>query len=149
MRANRSRPTPPQTRSYPQATITVLSDTHGRGAGCMSAELIKRSAFTLGALLVYWFGLYVPLPGIDVAAWIAIFDRQSGGMLGDINALSGGGVRTLSVLSLSITPYVTSAIIIQLLAMVSPVISGFRNDGERGRRMIDLYTIYGAVLLAA
>src|SRR5262249_56282889 len=86
----------------------------------MSTELIKRSAFTIGALLVYWLGLNIPLPGIDAAAWTAIFDMQAGGLLRQMDALSGGALRRLSIISLSITPYVTPPIILQLLPMVSP-----------------------------
>ena len=57
----------------------------------MSTELIKRCAVTIVALLIYWLGLRIPLPGIDATAWMAIFDMQSVGMLGQVNALSGGG----------------------------------------------------------
>ena len=114
----------------------------------MSAELTKRIAVTLGALLVYWLGLHIPLPGIDAAAWAMIFDMQSGGMIGQANALSGGGLRTLSILSLAITPYVTAAVILQLLTMVSRTLRAFTNDGERGRGNLERYTIFGTVLLA-
>ena len=85
----------------------------------MSSELMRRIAFTLGALLVYWLGLHIPLPGVDATAWTALFDMQSGGMLGRANALSGGGLRTLSILSLAVTPYVSAAIVLQLMAIVS------------------------------
>jgi preprotein translocase subunit SecY len=115
----------------------------------MSTELIKRGAFTLGALLVCQLGTYIPLPGVDVAAWGLLFNAQSHGLLGQANALSGGAVSRLGIFSLSITPYVSAAIIVQLLAMVSPAIGRRRNDGERGRATIELYTRYGTVLLAA
>jgi len=111
--------------------------------------LMKRSAFTLGALLVCLIGIYIPLPGVDVSAWKVLFDAQSHGMLGQADALSGGALSRLSIFSLSITPYVSSAIIVQLLAMVSPTLATLRNDGERGRTIIELYTRYGTVLLAA
>jgi len=89
---------------------------HGREAGIMFSELIKRVAVTLGALLVYWLGLHIPLPGVDATSWTAMFDMQSGGMLGRANALSGGGLRTLSILSLAVTPYISAAIVVQLLS---------------------------------
>jgi preprotein translocase subunit SecY len=114
----------------------------------MSAELMKRSAYTLGALLVYWLGLRIPLPGVDLAAWTAVFDMQSGGMLGQANALSGGALRTLGILSLSITPYVTGAIILQLLSMVSRRLRALADD-ERGRGILERYTIVLTALLAA
>ena len=113
----------------------------------MSTELIKRCAFTIVALLVYWLGLHIPLPGIDATAWMAIFDMQSGGMLGQANALSGGGLRTLSILSLSITPYVTAAVILQVLAMVSRRLRAFGDD-ERGRIILERITLGVTVLLA-
>src|SRR5437764_14105814 len=114
----------------------------------MSTELIKRCAVTIVALLIYWLGLRIPLPGIDATAWMAIFDMQSGGMLGQVNALSGGGLRTLSILSLSITPYVTAAIILQVLAMVSRRLRAFGDD-ERGRAKLEQATLAITVLLAA
>jgi preprotein translocase subunit SecY len=115
----------------------------------MSTELIKRGAFTLGAVLVCQLGSYIPLPGVDVTAWAMLFNAQSHGLLGQANALSGGAVSRLSVLSLSITPYISAAIIVQLIAMVSPAINRRRNDGERGRATIELYTRCGTALLAA
>lgn len=114
----------------------------------MSTELMRRGAFTLGALLVYWVGLHIPLPGVDAAAWMAVFDMQSGGMLGQVNALSGGAVRRLSILSLSITPYVTSAVILQVLSMVSRRLRMLAGD-EPGRRKLEQATIAGTVVLAA
>ena len=114
----------------------------------MSPELMKRGAFTLGALLICLLGLYVPLPGIDAMAWRMVFDAQRA-MLGQATPLSGGGLSRISVLSLSITPYVSAAIIMQLLAMVSPTIGRLRDDGERGRATIELYTRFGTALLAA
>src|ERR1700682_3175508 len=113
----------------------------------MSTELIKRIAVTLGALLVYLLGLHIPLPGVDATAWTAMFDMQSGGMLGRANALSGGGLRTLSILSLAVTPYISAALILQLLTMVSRGLRVLRDSGERGRVIIEQATIYGTVLL--
>ena len=112
----------------------------------MSTQLIKRIAFTVVALLIYWLGLHIPLPGIDATAWMAIYDMQSAGMLGQANALSGGALRTLSILSLSITPYVTAAIILQVLAMVSRRLRAFGDD-ERGRIILERCTLGVTVLL--
>jgi preprotein translocase subunit SecY len=99
----------------------------------MSTELIKRGALTLGALLVCQFGTYIPLPGVDLTAWAMLFDAQSHGMLGQANALSGGALRRLSILSLSLTPYLTSAVILQLLSMISRALRRLADD-EPGRR---------------
>ena len=113
----------------------------------MSTELIRRSAFTIVALLIYFLGLHIPLPGIDAAAWMQIFDMQSGGMLGQANALSGGALRRLSIFSLSIAPYVTVAIILQVLAMVSRRLRALADD-ERGRVILERTTLAITVLLA-
>ena len=113
----------------------------------MSTELLKRGAFTIVALLISWVGLHIPLPGVDVTAWAAVFDMQSGGMLGQADALSGGAVRRLSILSLSITPYVTAAIILQVLAMVWRRLRALADD-ERGRIVVERWTLGITVLLA-
>jgi preprotein translocase subunit SecY len=115
----------------------------------MTLELVRRVAFTLGALLVYIVGLHIPLPGVDAAAWKAIFDMQSGGMLGQANALSGGALRTLSILSLAITPYVTAAVILRLLSLVAGRLRAVVDDGERGRILLERYTIATTVFLVA
>jgi preprotein translocase subunit SecY len=114
----------------------------------MSTELIKRGALTLGALLVCQFGTYIPLPGVDLTAWAMLFDAQSHGMLGQANALSGGALRRLSILSLSLTPYLTSAVILQLLSMVSRALRRLADD-EPGRRKLERATVAGTVLLTA
>lgn len=115
----------------------------------MYGELSKRIAFTLAALLVVRLGLAIPLPGINPEVWMQIFRRQAGGLLGSANMLSGGGLRTLSILALSITPYVTSAVLMQLFTMVSRRLRALAEGGEPGRRTIALYVRCGAVLLAA
>ncbi len=113
----------------------------------MSLELIKRCAVTLGALLVYWIGLNIPLPGIDVTPWTAVFDMQRGGMLGQANALSGGALHRLGILSLSITPSVTAALVLQVLSMVSRRLRALADDA-RGRVILERWTLGLAVLLA-
>jgi preprotein translocase subunit SecY len=115
----------------------------------MPIDLINRGAFTLGALMVCTIGTYIPLPGVDTGIWTMLFDARSGGLISQANALSGGALGRLSILSLSIAPYLTAAIIIQLLAMVSPGISRLRFAGERGRSRIELYTRGATLLLAA
>ena len=114
----------------------------------MSVELMKRGAVTIVALLIYWLGLRIPLPGVDVAAWMQMFDMQSGGMLGQANALAGGGVRNLGILSLAITPYVTGAVILQVLAMVSRRLRALADDA-RGRARLERATLAITALLAA
>jgi preprotein translocase subunit SecY len=111
--------------------------------------LASRIWFTLGALVIYRLGVYVPLPGIDPAAWAQIFRSPAGGILQQFNFLSGGAVRALGIFSLGIMPYVTAAIILQLMTFFCPALKRRRQEGERGRQIIDRYTLYVTLGLTA
>jgi len=111
-------------------------------------ELKKRIWFTVGALLVYRLGTYIPLPGIDPAAWEQIFNTQSGGILGMFNMFSGGALSRFAVFALGITPYISASIIMQLVSIVSPQMEALKKEGESGRRKITQYTRYFTVVLA-
>jgi len=111
-------------------------------------ELKKRIWFTMGALLVYRFGTYIPLPGIDPAAWDQIFQSQAGGILGMFNMFSGGGIHRMAIFALNIMPYISASIIIQLLTTVSPTLEQLKKEGEQGRKVMNQYTRYLTVLLA-
>lgn len=115
----------------------------------MNPEFGRRVAFTLGALLVFRIGTYIPLPGINFAVWDQIWHSHGGGVLGTANMLSGGAVARLSVFALGITPYVSAALIMQLVSFFAPGLRRLRVSGESGRRAIDLYTAILALLLAA
>ena len=112
-------------------------------------ELKKRIWFTLGALLVYRLGTYIPLPGIDPAAWEQIFQSQSGGILGMFNMFAGGGIHRMAIFALNIMPYISASIIVQLMTTVSPTLEQLKKEGEQGRKVINQYTRYGTVILAA
>ena len=112
-------------------------------------ELKKRIWFTLGALLVYRLGTYIPLPGIDPSAWEAIFKTQAGGILGMFNMFSGGGIHRMAIFALNIMPYISASIIIQLMTTVSPTLEALKKEGESGRKTINQYTRYLTVVLAA
>jgi preprotein translocase subunit SecY len=112
-------------------------------------ELKKRIWFTLGALLVYRFGTYIPLPGIDPSAWDQIFRSQAGGILGMFNMFSGGGIHRMAIFALNIMPYISASIIIQLMTTVSPTLEQLKKEGEQGRKVINQYTRYLTVFLAA
>ena len=105
-------------------------------------ELKKRIWFTLGALLVYRFGTYIPLPGIDPQAWDQIFRQQAGGILGMFNMFSGGGINRMAIFALNIMPYISASIIIQLMTTVSPTLEQLKKEGEPGRKVINQYTRY-------
>ncbi len=111
-------------------------------------ELKKRIWFTLGALLVYRFGTYIPLPGIDPVAWDQIFKTQAGGILGMFNMFSGGGIHRMAIFALNIMPYISASIIIQLMTTVSPTLEQLKKEGEQGRKVINQYTRYLTVVLA-
>jgi preprotein translocase subunit SecY len=112
-------------------------------------ELKKRIWFTLGALLVYRLGTYIPLPGIDPSAWEQIFRSQSGGILGMFNMFAGGGIQRMAIFALNIMPYISASIIIQLMTTVSPTLEALKKEGESGRKTINQYTRYLTVVLAA
>ena len=88
------------------------------GAFAKATELKKRIWFTLGALIVYRLGTYIPLPGIDPAAIADIFARQSGGILGMFNMFAGGALGRMTIFALNIMPYISASIIMQLMTAV-------------------------------
>ena len=112
-------------------------------------ELKARIWFTLGALLVYRLGTYIPLPGIDPTAWEQIFRTQSGGILGMFNMFSGGGIHRMAIFALNIMPYISASIIIQLMTTVSKQLEQLKKEGESGRKLMNQYTRYLTVVLAA
>ncbi len=112
-------------------------------------ELKKRLWFTLGALLVYRFGTFIPLPGINPAAFAATFSQNSGGLLGQLNLFAGGAVERMAIFALNIMPYISASIIMQLMTSVSKELEKLKKDGEAGRKQINQYTRYLTVVLAA
>jgi preprotein translocase subunit SecY len=119
------------------------------GALARAEELKKRIYFTLGALLVYRLGTYIPLPGIDPAQWESIFRTQAGGILGMFNMFAGGGIQRMAIFALNIMPYISASIIIQLMTTVSPTLEQLKKEGEQGRKTINQYTRYLTFALAA
>src|SRR6478736_9006749 len=111
-------------------------------------ELKKRIWFTLGALVIYRLGTYIPLPGIDPAAFEASFLGQKQGVLDMFNMFSGGAVQRMAVFALNIMPYISASIIIQLLSSVLPSLEALKKEGESGRKILNQYTRYLTVLLA-
>lgn len=99
------------------------------GAFSKATEL-KRLWFALGALIVYRIGTYVPLPGIDPNAMAALFQQQSGGIMGMFNMFAGGALERMSIFALGILPYISASIIIQLMTAVSPQLEAIKKEGE-------------------
>jgi preprotein translocase subunit SecY len=117
------------------------------GAFAKAEDLKKRIWFTLGALLVYRLGTYIPLPGINPDAFAQAFQGQSSGILGLFNMFSGGAVERMAIFALGIMPYISASIIIQLMTSVIPTLEQLKKEGEQGRKIINQYTRYGTVLL--
>ncbi len=113
-----------------------------------ASELKKRIWFTLGALLIYRLGTYIPLPGIDPVALAQLIQQNQSGILGMFNMFAGGAVGRMAIFALNIMPYISAAIIMQLLTAVSPHLEQLKKEGEQGRRQMNQYTRYGTVLLA-
>ncbi|NMG40094.1 preprotein translocase subunit SecY [Chelativorans sp. ZYF759] len=111
-------------------------------------DLKKRIWFTLGALIVYRIGTYIPMPGINPLAFAQAFEQQSGGVLGMFNMFAGGAVERMAIFALGIMPYISASIIMQLMTAVVPTLEQLKKEGEQGRKIINQYTRYGTVLLA-
>ncbi len=119
------------------------------GAFLKAKELHKRLLFTLGALIIYRLGTYIPIPGIDPIALEDIFQQQASGILGMFNMFAGGALGRMTIFALNIMPYISASIIIQLMTTISPTLSQLKKEGETGRKKINQYTRYGTVILAA
>jgi len=114
-----------------------------------SQELRQRILFTLGALIVARLGTFIPLPGIDPAVLAQQVSQQGGGLLDVFGTLTGGAVQRMAIFALSIMPYITSSIIIQVMTTVFPELEALKKEGEAGRKTINQYTRYGTVFIAA
>src|SRR6202161_4202167 len=112
-------------------------------------ELRQRIFFTLGALVVARLGSYIPMPGIDPAALAQQLQQQGGGLLDVFNTLSGGAVGRMAIFALGIMPYISASIIIQLMTTVFPELEALKKEGEAGRKVLNQYTRYFTVALAA
>jgi len=111
-------------------------------------ELKKRVLFTLGLLIVYRTGAHIPVPGIDAQILAEFFNQAQNSLLGMFDMFSGGALSRLTIFALGIMPYISAAIIIQLMTVVSPKLEQLKKEGEAGRRKITEYTRYGTVFLA-
>ena len=118
------------------------------GAFSKATELKNRLWFTLGALVVYRIGTYIPLPGIDPGILREIFESQRGGILGMFDMFSGGALGRMTLFALNIMPYITASIIVQLMTAVSPQLETLKKEGEAGRKTLNQYTRYLTLFLA-
>jgi len=119
-----------------------------QGAFAKANDLKSRIFFTIGILIVYRIGTYVPLAGIDPQALTQVMSNAQKGLLGMFNVFSGGAVTRMAIFALGIMPYISSSIIIQLLTGVSDYFKNLKQQGEIGRKKITQLTRYGTVFIA-
>ena len=111
--------------------------------------LQQRIWFTLGALLVYRLGTYIPVPGIDPDAYAATFEQAQQGIAGMFDMFAGGAVQRMAIFALNLIPYITASIVVQVVTTASPRLEALRKEGESGRRKLNQYTRYLAVVFCA
>src|ERR1700710_2973328 len=111
-------------------------------------ELKKRIWFTLGALVVYRLGTYIPVPGIDATVMGQLMAQHGGGLLGMFDMFTGGALKRLTVFALNIMPYISASIIIQLMSSAIPSLETLKKEGEQGRKKLNQSARYLTVLSA-
>ncbi|KAF1709421.1 preprotein translocase subunit SecY [Pseudoxanthomonas kalamensis DSM 18571] len=111
-------------------------------------ELRQRLLFVLGALIVYRIGCYVPVPGVNPDAMLAMMQAQGGGIVDMFNMFSGGALHRFSLFALNVMPYISASIVMQMAVYILPSLKALQKEGESGRRKITQYSRIGAVILA-
>ena len=114
-----------------------------------ATELKNRIWFTVGALIVFRFLSFVPLPGVNPLILQTLYSKTQGGILDIFNTFSGGSLQRMSLIALGVMPYITASIVVQLAASLHPALASLKKEGESGRKKMNQYTRYGAVLLTA
>ena len=118
------------------------------GAFGKATELRSRILFTIGMLMVYRLGTYIPVPGIDGVQLRAFMDDAAAGIGGILSMFTGGALSRMGIFALGIMPYISASIIVQLLGSMWEPLKNLKKEGEQGRRKMNQYTRYGTVLLA-
>ena len=112
-------------------------------------DLRRRIFFTIGMLVIYRLLANIPVPGVNLQAWLTFTSQQSGNAVVDfLDLLSGGAVKNFSVMAMGVYPYITASIIIQLLTPIIPQFEELQSEGESGRNKLNRYTYYLTVPLA-
>ena len=125
-----------------------LASNMSLGVFSKATELKKRIWFTLGALLVYRLGSYIPVPGVDASVMGELLSQHSGGILGYFDMFSGGSLGRMTIFALNIMPYISASIIVQLMSAAVPSLETLKKEGEQGRKKLNQYTRYLTVLIA-
>ncbi len=118
------------------------------GALGKATDLRSRILFTIGLLIIYRVGTYIPVPGIDGTALKQFMEQATTGIGGILNMFTGGAISRMGVFALGIMPYISASIIVQLLASMVPQLEQLKKEGDAGRKKINQYTRYGTVFLA-
>ncbi|MAQ86388.1 preprotein translocase subunit SecY [Psychromarinibacter halotolerans] len=113
-----------------------------------ATELRQRIFFTIGLLIVYRLGTYIPVPGIDGNALREFMEQATAGLGGVLNMFTGGAISRMGIFALGIMPYISASIIVQLLAAMVPALEQMKKEGEQGRKKLNQWTRYGTVALA-
>ena len=113
-----------------------------------ATELRSRILFTLGLLIVYRLGTFIPVPGIDGVALRDFMEQAQSGIGGMLTMFTGGALGRMGIFALGIMPYISASIIVQLLTSMVPSLEQLKKEGEQGRKKINQYTRYGTVALA-
>ncbi|MGV6849880.1 MAG: preprotein translocase subunit SecY [Marinibacterium sp.] len=113
-----------------------------------ATDLRNRILFTLGLLIVYRLGTYIPVPGIDANALRQFMESAGQGIGGMVSMFTGGALGRMGIFALGIMPYISASIIIQLMTPMVPFLEQLKKEGEQGRKKINQYTRYGTVVLA-
>ena len=125
-----------------------LASSMSLGTFSKATELKSRIWFTLGALIVYRIGTYVPVPGVDASVMGEMLSQHGGGILGMFDMFTGGALRRMTVFALNIMPYISASIIIQLMSAAVPSLEALKKEGDSGRKRLNQYTRYLTVLIA-
>ena len=125
-----------------------LASNMSLGVFSKATELKQRLWFTLGALIVYRIGTYIPVPGVDASVIAERMNAQSGGILGMLDMFSGGAISRMTVFALAIMPYISASIIVQLMSAAIPQFEALKKEGEQGRKKLNQYTRYLTVFIA-
>ncbi|MBC8485827.1 MAG: preprotein translocase subunit SecY [Bacteroidetes bacterium] len=110
-------------------------------------DLRNRILYTIGIILIYRFGAFVVLPGVDPHQLTNLQNQASTGLLGLLNMFSGGAFSNASIFALGIMPYISASIVVQLLGMAIPYFQKLQKEGESGRRKINQITRYLTVII--
>ncbi|GAB6855000.1 preprotein translocase subunit SecY [Asaia astilbis] len=113
-----------------------------------ATELKKRIWFTLGALIIYRLGTYIPVPGVDATVMGQLLHQNQGGIIGMFDMFTGGALGRMTVFALNIMPYISASIIVQLLSTALPSLEALKKEGDQGRKKLNAYTRYLTVLIA-